>query len=53
MIPGLSAISVPVVSGTRGLVAAVAVVFVGNDVDETGIANRLHQSSRAIAAELP
>lgn len=53
VIPGLSSLAVPVMSGTRGLVAAVAVVFVANDVDEPAIAARLHQAARAIAAELP
>lgn len=53
VIPGLSAVAVPVISGTRGTIGAVAVVFVGTGTDEPTLALRLQQAARAIAAEVP
>ncbi|MDI2130856.1 IclR family transcriptional regulator [Yinghuangia seranimata] len=53
VIPGVSSIAVPIISGMRGTIGAVAVVFVGSGVDEPAVALRLQQAARAIAAELP
>lgn len=53
VIPGLSAIGVPIRRGLRGSVAAIAVVFVGDDVDDQAIGARLQQAAGNIAAELP
>lgn len=53
VIPGLSSVATPVISGTRGTVAAVAVVFLADDIDEPAVAARLQRAARTIAAELP
>ncbi|MEU7748906.1 helix-turn-helix domain-containing protein [Nonomuraea sp. NPDC049158] len=53
VIPGLTAVAVPVLSGTRGTIAAVAVVFLSDDIDEPAIADRLQKAARTIAAEVP
>ncbi|MCF2533451.1 IclR family transcriptional regulator [Yinghuangia soli] len=53
VLPGLASLAVPVVSGTRGTVGALAVVFVGDAPDEEKTALRLQRAARAIAAELP
>ncbi|MFC5833939.1 IclR family transcriptional regulator [Nonomuraea insulae] len=53
VIPGLAAVATPVISGTRGTVAAVAVVFLPGEIDEPHTAAHLQQAARAIAAELP
>ncbi|WP_406277537.1 IclR family transcriptional regulator [Embleya sp. NBC_00896] len=53
VIAGLSSLAVPVLSASRGLVGAVAVVHLGGTAaDEAAIAVRLQQAARTIAAEL-
>ncbi|MBX6765557.1 MAG: IclR family transcriptional regulator [Actinomadura rubrobrunea] len=54
VLPGMASVAVPIVSGTRGTVAAIAVVHTtGVETDEPAIAARLQRAARAVAAELP
>lgn len=53
VIPGLSSLATAVVSASRSTLAAVAVVYVGNDVDEVTLAQRLQRAAALIGADLP
>jgi DNA-binding IclR family transcriptional regulator len=52
VIPGLSAVAAPILRRDGSLVASVAVVFAGK-ADEPVLAERVMDTARQIAAELP
>ena len=52
VIPGMSSVAAPVVVAGRGVVAAVAVVYVDSSSDEAAVGARVVTAARTIAADL-
>jgi DNA-binding IclR family transcriptional regulator len=53
VIPGLSSLAVPISSANRSTLAAVALVYLGSEVDAAALAHRLQRAAAIIGADLP